>query len=228
MRHGCSLIDLYRLDIPVWTYNYRFLRFSLLSEPASAIHDDHGAIVTLQKTSTYASQRRDHAIAAVASLMEAMLTLLQGVEGIESAQRAIARAISTLNSGVAMPPQVEVLISMLDIACSISAGQSTASEAKIKRLHAILDQESRWTAWRQDGVFEVPVNPGRQGRAMESIRLRWLNKDDVFTLGYFLSGLCKFQRNVDEGGKGERFLAEGLKTIDRKSPSHRCASEELD
>jgi hypothetical protein len=160
-------------------------------------------------------ERRDMQVVALASVMEAMVSLRGGADGVEAAQRSLARVFAQQNSGGDIPPQLEVLTQLLDICCSVMLGKTQECDPKIRRLHSMLDQPTRWINWKEDGEFEVMVNPSRQGRPPESLKLKWLNKDDVFTLGYFLSGLCKFQKNVEENGKAERFLTEGLKTIDR-------------
>ena len=150
--------------------------------------------------------------------MEAMISLRSGADGVESAQRSLSRVFTQQNSGGAISQQMEVLTQLLDISCSVMVGSTQECEPKIRKLHAMLDQAERWVGWREDGEFEVAVNPSRQGRQRETLKMRWLNKDDVFTLGYFLSGLSKFQKNVEENGKAERFLTEGLKTVDSVSP----------
>ena len=200
--------------MPLWTYSFRFLRFSLLADE-SAVRDDQAAINTMRAVLPVADQRGDFQVVALASLMEAMISLRNGADGVESAQRSLSRVFTQQNAGTSVLPQLEVLTQLLDICCSLMLGQSNDCEIKIRQLHAMLDQQDRWVNWREDGEFEVIINPSREGRLPEILKLRWLNKDDVFTLGYFLSGLCKYQKNVEENGKAERFLKEGLKTVDR-------------
>jgi hypothetical protein len=160
-------------------------------------------------------ERGDLQVEALASVMEAMVSLRGGADGVETAQRALTRVFTQQNGGIEIPPQLEVLTQILDICCSLMLGKTQDCEPKIRKLHTMLDQPARWTNWKADGEFEVLVNPSRPGRLPESLKLRWLDKDDVFTLGYFLSSVCKFQKNVEEYGKAERFLTEGLKTVER-------------
>lgn len=213
-RVGIRDADFCRLDIPLWTYSFRFLRFNLLADE-SPVRDDQAAISTLRGVFTASSEREDLQVIALSSLMEAMVSLRNGADGVESAQRSLSRVFTQQNAAIEVPPQLEVLTQLIDICCSLMLGRSGDCDGKIRKLHAMLDEPARWVKWKEDGEFSIAVNPNRPGRAPEALKLRWLNKDDVFTLGYFLSGLCKFQKNVEENGKAERFLTEGLKTVDR-------------
>lgn len=213
------------LDLPHWTYSFRFLRCSVLTAD-SPIQDSLGALTTLQKISNTSAARRDHSVFALANLMEAMLSILSGTDGVEAAQRALARVNSIQASGDSLA-QLGVLRQMLDIVCSLMLGRNAESEGKMKVLHAMLDNKERWASWSANGEFEVPVNPSRPGRPAEKLRFRWLTKDDVFIMGYFISGLCKFQKNVDEGGKSEKFFQEGLRSIDRLLSMPTCGTSSL-
>lgn len=146
--------------------------------------------------------------------MEAMISILSGTDGVEAAQRALARVNMMQTSDDQNLAQLGVLRQIMDIICSLKLGRSLESEMKMKVLHQMLDNKERWALWSENGEFEVPVNPNRPGRPVEMLRFRWLTKDDVYIMGYFISGLCKFQKNVDEGGKSEKFLKEGLRSID--------------
>lgn len=162
-----------------------------------------------------AEHRNDSQVIVLSSLMEAMILLRNGADGVEPAQRSLARVFTQLNASPIALPQLEVLTQLINICCSVMLGHISDGESKIRKLHSMLDEPTRWANWRDDGEFEVKINPSQLGRQPEVLKLHWLNKDDVFTLGYFLSGLCKFQKNVEENGKAERFIKEGLKTVDR-------------
>ncbi|RPB16123.1 hypothetical protein P167DRAFT_469987, partial [Morchella conica CCBAS932] len=203
------------LDMPHHTYSFRFLRVSMLTDPTSPIHDIASAITTLQKISNTAHARRDLSIFSLANLMEAMISLQAGTDGVEAAQRALAKANSIQTEADEPVAQLAVLRQVMDIVCSLMLGRTAESEAKMKVLHHMLDSKERWAAWAESGEFVIPVNPPRVGRPVETLGFTWLTKDDVFIVGYFISGLCKFQKNVDEAGKAERFLQEGLRSIDR-------------
>lgn len=199
------------LNLPLWNYSFQFLRVSLLMEHPTT-RDDQAAIHVLQKTYSYAESRRDVAIMAICSIMEAMLFLLSGVDGVEVAQRALSNAFAQQNSNHPMPQQIAVLAQVLDIICAVMTGRSNEGEMKLKTLHNMLDQSERWVSWRHDGEFRLPIYI--RNSVPVFLKMRWLGKDDVFTLGYFLSGLTKYQKNLEENGKAERFLNEGLVCID--------------
>lgn len=204
------------LDQPLWTYSFRFLRCTLLTETEDyTIRDPQAAILTLQKICNSAKMRRDFGVLKLASLMEAMVCLLPGGDGMEAAQRALARANSQQLSSGYGPPQLEVLTQILDIACYLMLGNSNESTVRMRKLQAGLDEPARWANWKETGEFELTVNPNRQGKPPELLTLSWFCKDDVFVIGWFLGALCRFQKNVEEGGKAEKYLAEGLKIVDR-------------
>lgn len=182
----------------------------------SPVHDELGAISTLQKISNIAVARHDYGIFVLANLMEVMISILPGAEGVEAANRALAKANSVQLEKFQGMEQLGVLRQMLDITCSLLLGKALESETKLKSLHGMLDESQKGGNWMESGEFEVPLNPTRPGRPVDRLRFKWLTKEDVFVLGYFISGLCKFQRNVEEGGKAERFLQEGLRSIERE------------
>lgn len=207
---------MFRLDIPLWTYSFRFLRFHLLAE-VGPTRDDQAATNALRSIYTMSKERIDVQVLALASLMEAMVSLRNGADGVDNAQRGLSRVFTQQNGGLDIPPQLEVLTQLLDICCSLLLSRTQECDPKLRKLHATLDQTARWLSWKEDGEFSIDVNPVRPGRPPEGLKVKWLNKDDVFAVGYFLSGLVKFQKNVEENGKAERFLTEGLKTIDSES-----------
>jgi Cohesin loading factor len=182
----------------------------------SPIRDELAAISTLQKISNIAISRQDYGIFMLATLMEAMISILSGADGVEAANRALARVNPMQLGELQELAQLAVLRQIIDIMCSLMLGRSSDSEMKMKILHGMLDQNQRSAPWGENGVFELPVNPSRLGKPIEKLKFKWLTNQDVFVLGYFISGLCKFQRNVDEGGKAEKFLLEGLRSIDRE------------
>lgn len=186
----------------------------------SPLHDEQGAITTLQKISSTAATRHDHGIYLLASLMETMISVSSGADGIEAANRALARANSLQLESIQGMDQLGILRQMLDIMCSLMAGRYSESEVKVKVLHGMLDHSSKAQIWTPSGEFEILINPVRLGRPEEKLKFRWLTKEDIFVLGYFISGLCKFQKNVEEVGRGEKYLQEGLRSIEREPRHH--------
>jgi len=186
----------------------------------SPLHDEQGAITTLQKISSTAATRHDHGIYLLASLMETMISVSSGADGIEAANRALARANSLQLESIQGMEKLGILRQMLDIMCSLMAGRYSESEVKVKVLHGMLDQSSKAQIWTPSGEFEILINPVRLGRPEEKLKFKWLTKEDVFVLGYFISGLCKFQKNVEEVGRGEKYLQEGLRSIEREPRHH--------
>ncbi|CCX09270.1 Similar to MAU2 chromatid cohesion factor homolog; acc. no. O94459 [Pyronema omphalodes CBS 100304] len=210
--------DVETLDMTLWTYSYRLLRLSLLADTTHPAYDNHSALTGLRQLYNLAKDKGDLQIAAFVSAMEAMVSFRLGAEGVEAARGAIGRLWGFKNSKIFIPSQVETLGMFLQIISSLMLGKAQESESLVRDLHKTLDKPEQWDSWREDGTFQLSINPSRNGgRHSEPLMIQWMHKDDVYAIGYYLSALVRFQKNVEDNGKSERFVSEALKTIDRIS-----------
>lgn len=150
----------------------------------------------------------------LSNLMEAMASLHLGPEGVETAQRALGRA-NSMQLETPLCAEIEFLRHTVELVCSLMLGRPNAElETKLKGLQVMLSARENWENWSPVGDFEVAVHPPRQGKAKEYLRFRWFARDDIFIIGYFLSGMARFQANAQEGHKAEKFLKEALRRLE--------------
>jgi len=154
----------------------------------------------------------------LSSLTESMISLHLGPEGIETAQRALARA-NSMQLEEAVSIEIEFLRTIVDLSSALMLGRP-GSEIKRKedKLTEMLRGHDIWANWSPTGDLEVPVHPPRQGKSREYLYFRWFARDDVAIVGYFLSGMANFQTNAHNGQKAEKFLKEGLRRLERMYP----------
>lgn len=167
------------------------------------------------RTITMISQRRnDIPVFILSSLMEALISIHLGPEGLEAAQRALSRT-NSMQLEEPMSAEIEFLRLIVDLVCSLMSGRPNAElELKLKGLQEMLNTRENWENWSPTGDFQVAVHPPRQGRTKEHLQFRWFARDDIFIIGYFLSGMARFQSNAQENQKAEKYLKEGLRRLE--------------
>lgn len=201
----------YRRDNPLWEYAFRFLRCSLLSQS----QDLTSAINALRKIRSIAEKRHDESIYILSSLIEAMIHLQNGPDGAENAEECLAKANSRQLSNIQPPPQLDFLRALVDLVGSLMLGAKNSDvDIKLRNLQNLLGQRERLLEWSLGGDFELPVNSSRPGKPIEKLEFRWMAREDIIVLGYFLSGMARFQSNTQELGKAELYLKEGLRRVD--------------
>lgn len=221
-----SNCDRYRHS--AWEYAFRFLRVSL-SLSSSAHQDAVSALHHLQKISSMAYRNGDKAVATMSAVIEALAHLQQGtsVDSIEQAQRAVAVARShQLNDELRHIPQLNSLIQMVDICCSILEYDINQSSQKLKLMQDLMDQSLSDSNWRTDGSFSIPLNGKSAGPSSIDtgdilqvqngtllLSFNWLPQHDLYGLCYFLSSVTLGAKNSHDGRKAEKFLQEGQRMI---------------
>ena len=149
--------------------------------------------------------------------MECLILLYSGPDGVELAQRALSKAnsVQTEPDAPRLPPELPFLRLVIDLVCCLMTGRPNSElETKLKTLQNMLGARENWATWEPTGVFEVTVHPPRMKKVEEKLGFRWLARDDAFIVGYFLSGIARFQSNAQEGMKAEKYLKEGLRRVD--------------
>ncbi|KAK6349824.1 hypothetical protein TWF696_006093 [Orbilia brochopaga] len=198
------------LSIAFWTYSFRFLLSSLRTQRTDE-QDDNAAISSLRSAADLAKRRDDVHVYALANLMEASVLLAHGVNGVDSAKKALTRAQNVPLQGV---PQLVFLFQMLDIMWATIQGSAILeTEAKMKLLQENLDGNVPWKLWPADGTFGIPVKPSSDRGGPEELRFRWLPKADLWALVWFLSGMVRTHSNGHDK-KSEACLGRGLEMVD--------------
>jgi hypothetical protein len=173
----------------------------------------------------------------VASVIEALAYLQQspGADSIEQVQRALATARShQLDSEIRDIPQINTLIQIIDISCSLLDYDIDHSAEKLQEMQKLMDEKLNDPHWQNDGSFSIPLNSKTAGpSSVESgdilrlengtlvLTLSWLPEHDLYTLCYFLSSVTLSARNAHNGMKAEKFLDEGLRMVKGKATSYR-------
>ncbi|KAK2855580.1 hypothetical protein FQN49_005055 [Arthroderma sp. PD_2] len=222
-----------------WEYAFRLLRVSISLSP-SPYQDLVGALHNLQKVSSLATSCGNKAISVVAAVLEALIHLQQSTsaDSIEHAQRAIATARSRqLDPEVRGIPQLNSVIQMVDICCSILEYDTNQSSQKLKEMQRSMDQDIHNPKWKDDGSFTLPMSTGTMesasprehrnvGQTFE-LTMSWLPEHDLYALCYFLSSVTLSAKNSQDGHKAEKYLQEGLGMMKASLASPQGISESL-
>ncbi|KAL9125769.1 MAG: hypothetical protein Q9217_005072 [Psora testacea] len=209
-----------------WVYALRFLKVSLHLK-SSTHHDITLALTILRNISSTASQYGDKAILAIATTMEALTCLKETTttESFEQAQRALASVRSLqLDPTIRNLPQLSVLTAFVDLCCYLQQFDPTQALQKMQIMQSALATVAEGKGWIENGEFALPLPSAR----MPSCKMRtgivrnehngslvlmfqWLPKDDIYNVGYFLSGVTMAHRNTSDGQKSEQMLQEGIR-----------------
>ena len=209
-----------------WVYAFNFLAVSLHLEGSS--HQDLLAARTqLRKIISMSSDYGDKTILATSTTLEAFtcLRLSSDTESIEQSQRALASVRSLqLDSKLGELHQLTVLTSLIDLCCHLLQFDPTQALAKMQVMQLALKNMENGQSWTADGLFTIPVPNARMPscrtrngviRKLEDnalvLMFNWMSKDDIYNLGYLLSGLALVHRNATDGQKTEHMLTEGVR-----------------
>lgn len=177
-----------------------------------------------------ASTWGDKAVLAFASIVEALIHLRESnsAESIEQAQRALAVARSSqLDPVVGTVPQLAVLTHFADLCCTFEKFDPTQAISKMQAIQATLEHVNDNQAWAEDGSFSIPMaHPETFRIATQSgvirgeadgkhmLMFNWMQKDDIYVLGFLLSSIAIAHRNSSDGQKAEQMLKEGIRVQD--------------
>ena len=214
-----------------WVYAFRFLRVSLHLELSS--HQDLvAAISQLRNIAAMSNELGDRTILAIATTMEALtcLKVSNDAESIEQAQRALASVRSLqLHPKVAELHQLTILTSYVDLCCQLQKFDPRQALEKYQVMQNALKSVEGSQSWAADGSFAIPI-PGARMSSCKSrsgvvrkeedgsllLMFNWMPKEDVYTVGYLLSGVAMSHRNMTDGQKSEHMLEEGIRRLDCK------------
>lgn len=211
-----------------WEYAFRFLRVTL-SLSSSSHQDFVSAFHHLHKIANIAHRNGDKAVSVVSAVVEALAHLQNSTssDSIEQAQRAVATARShQLDDELRDIPQLNTLIQMVDICCSLLDHDVNQSSQKLKIIQDMMDEKLNDPNWRVDGSFSIPLSGKSIGPSSIDtgdilqvqngklfMSFNWLPQHDLYALCYFLSSITLSAKNSYDGRKAEQFLQEGLRMI---------------
>lgn len=213
-----------------WVYAFRFLRASLaLAIPHQP--DVTGALQHLRSVSTSAEAQRHYPVLIMSCVLEALVHARSGTaESLEQAQRALTTARThQLDPSLTNIPPLMALVNIVDMACELACCNFDAIGPKMLVMQRLMDQNNNDESWSPDGSFCVPIGISGPAEIKDdakgilqqdtsgrwSLVFNWLKRQDLYSIGYLLSGVASMQRNcMDE--KAGKYLREGLKLTDSK------------
>jgi hypothetical protein len=194
---------------------------------ADSYHDLLAALQHLRAMSNLAERHGDTAIFITCATLEAMIHLRTGTpDSVEQVQRAIASARSyQLQPSVADLVQVWTLLDFIDLSCSLLQSNPDEAARKNTTIQQLMDNLMESSSWSDDGTFAIPL--ATQGSTMtettngifqkakdgrDCVVFTWLNKRDLYTLSFLLSGVASQLKNSTDH-KSEKYMNEGVKMI---------------
>jgi hypothetical protein len=208
-------------------YAFRFLRVSLSLQAAESQHELLAALHHLRTISSLAEQQNDVAIVITCATLEAMIHLRSGSsDSVEQVQRAIASARThQLKPSVVDLTHVWALVDFIDLSCSLLQSDPDQAWTKTAKVQQFMDGLMESSSWSDDGSFAIPLaRPGgtllettngifqKSKNGTDCVVFAWLNKRDLYTLSFLLSGIASQLKNATDH-KSERYFNEGDKMV---------------
>lgn len=156
------------------------------------------ALENLRSISTLAHSRGDYALEAFASLLEGLALLKTSREDtLDRVQECIARASKYQLDPLLRIPQVDILILLLDLACSMQQKNPDVMGQKLKALQMRMDEATDWQTSatslflpikKQSGMQPVSedtaaiIQPGKPEDANDYLVLSYVAKAELYIL----------------------------------------------
>ena len=220
-----------------WIYAFRFQKVSLhLEHGHESIQDVKVALSTLKTIASAAESYGDTAIRVLALTMNASLSLkaLKPSEGFEEAQRLLASVRSSQsNPAVSSLPQLSIFAAFVDLNCYLQHYNSSQAWQRMQSMQNAIATISEASQWMEDGSFPIPLLKERMplcarrdgivridDQGSLQLMFNWMPKDDIYNIGYLMSGMALAHRNSLDGQKSEQMLHEGIKRELCMDPMH--------
>lgn len=217
-----------------WVYAFRFLKaaFHLQSGTSS----DHHALENLRKISEIATKRDDKAIFVVAMLLEGLAHLNSMKDDwITRVQTCIAQASKLqLNDDVHLS-QIDVLLLLLDLACSLHQKSPKMTQQKLNALQTRLEElrhSPEWPGISEEMLLPIrrPVNapltisndtrgvlrPG--DGTVDFLVMSIIGKQEAYGLAYVFHGIVALHASSTIG-RSSTIWAEAVRLLDEKKKS---------
>lgn len=222
-----------------WVYAFRFLLVSLHLELAS--HQDFTAALTqLHAITLQAHDPGDEAILATATTMQALIYLkdLGDLEGFEQAQRALATARSLqLDPAISNLPQLTVFTSFVDISCHLQRFDPTQALSSMQNMQNEVPKIVDGDKGGSDGLFAIPMSSTnmppsksengvirRKSDGSLVLMLDWMPPEDIYNVGFLMSGIAMAHKNTTDGQKSEKMFSHGSQRQECKQHARGASS----
>jgi hypothetical protein len=159
---------------------------------------DGPSLENLRSISALAHSRGDFALEAFAALLEGLALLKSGREDtLERVQECIAKAAKYQLDPLLRIPQVDILILLLDLACSLQQKHPESMVQKLKALQMRMDEATDWQTSaaslllpikKQAGAQPISgdttaiIRPGGAEEACDYLVLSYVAKAEIYIL----------------------------------------------
>ncbi|RYP24552.1 hypothetical protein DL765_000572 [Monosporascus sp. GIB2] len=223
------------LKHPHWVYAFRFLKASLYLESPNP--SEAPALENLKAIANLASQRGDHAIFVVASLLEG-LSLLKTMkdDAVVRIQSCIAQASKYQLEDSVHILQLDILALMLDLACSLYQKSPQVVTQKVRVLQSRLDtclNSEEWGLTSTELVLPIQkqssnhkvisgdtasiLRPGQEHEPRDYLVMSFWSKIEAFTVTYTYSGLGLLYQHPRNDKRMFELWSEALSQLEKNA-----------
>ncbi|KKA27061.1 hypothetical protein TD95_002460 [Thielaviopsis punctulata] len=215
-----------------WIYAFRLLKASFYMHMGTPA--DVAAIDNLRQLGSIAQNKGDFTLCAFASLLEA-LALLKATkqENLDRIQECLATATKHQISQQHQLLQIDVLVLMVDLACSMHQKQTEVVTSKLKALQDRMDEMQSSGDWngaasvlfipikRQGSLAHISedtasiVSPGQAEGDVDYLAFSFVTRVELMVLIMTFSGIAVSLQPTTAPPKSLEFWKEAMETLDR-------------
>ncbi|KAL2021495.1 hypothetical protein VTK56DRAFT_7128 [Thermocarpiscus australiensis] len=216
-----------------WIYAFRFLKAAFHFQSGTAA--DHHSVENLRKIAGIANHRGDKAIFVVAMLLEGLAHLsTMKDDWATRVQMCIAQASKLQLDDSVHIPQTDVLLLLLDLACSLHQKNHQMSAQKLSALQRRLEELKQSPDWpSRPGKLLLPINkmhnahqtisndtrailrPG--GDEVDYLVLSALGKQEAWALTYVFNGVVAHYK-ASTPGRSSSIWGEAVRLLEDNKP----------
>ncbi|KAK5660129.1 hypothetical protein OQA88_13598 [Cercophora sp. LCS_1] len=193
-----------------WIYAFRFLKAAFYLQ--AGMPADHHALENLRTITGIASKREDKAVFVIAVLLEGLAHLSALKDDWRArVQACIAQAAKLQLEDAVHLPHLDILLSLLDLSCSLHTRDASMSAQKLVTLQAKLDSlknSAQWVTMSDEILLPVRrmtntpstisndtravVRPGKDNLT-DYLVLSTIGKHEIYALAYVFQGMVVLQ-----------------------------------
>ncbi|KAH6854285.1 cohesin loading factor-domain-containing protein [Chaetomium sp. MPI-CAGE-AT-0009] len=216
-----------------WIYAFRFLKAAFHLQSGTAA--DNHAIENLRKIAGIANQRSDKGIFIMAMLLEGLAHLSTAKDDWATRVQMCIAQVSKLQLDESIrTPQTDVLLLLLDLACSLHQKTHQISAQKLSALQRRLEELKQSHDWSsQSGEMMLPVNRMQNAQQIVSADTRavlrpgddrvdylvisTLGKQEAWALAYVFNGIVAHYK-ASTPGRSSSMWGEAIRLLEENKP----------
>ncbi|KAK0635521.1 cohesin loading factor [Bombardia bombarda] len=216
-----------------WVYAFRFLKAAFHLQAGTAA--DHHAVENLRKIAEIANQRGEKAIFVMAMLLEGLAHLSTGKDDWTTrVQTCIAQASKLQLDDSVHLPQIDVLLLLLDLACSLRQKSHQLSGQKLNALQTKLDElrhSPDWASLSNEVLLPINRSPNASQTISNDTRailrpgndrvdylvLSALGKQESYALAYVFHGIVALYKATTLG-RSSSIWNEAIRLLEDSKP----------